>query len=102
MMRPTIYEEFDCLREKKLHRRRCEPSTVGTSFSCILKTHFKKISASQNKVLMVKFVINCMLNIQTQHKIIFIVKPGCDNSIFLAVPGWYSDNFCRVPDLVQT
>jgi hypothetical protein len=29
---------------------------------------FKKISASQNKVLMVKFVINCMLNIHTQHK----------------------------------
>jgi hypothetical protein len=29
---------------------------------------FLKISASQNKVLMVKFVINCMLNIHTQHK----------------------------------
>jgi hypothetical protein len=27
---------------------------------------------------------------------------GCDNSIFLAVPDWYSDNFCRVPGLVQT
>ena len=27
---------------------------------------------------------------------------GCDNSIFLAVPDWYSDNFCRVPELVQT
>jgi hypothetical protein len=25
-------------------------------------------SASQNTVLMMKFVINCMLNIQTQHK----------------------------------
>jgi hypothetical protein len=29
---------------------------------------FLKISAFQNKVLMVKFVIDCMLNIQTQHK----------------------------------
>ena len=35
---------------------------------------FKKISASQNKVLMVKFVINCMLNIQTQHRFFFNVK----------------------------
>jgi hypothetical protein len=62
-------------------RRRCEPSTAGTrvsyfkiwvseiAFPAFWEHIFKlKISASQNKVLMVKFVINCMLNIQTQRK----------------------------------
>ena len=29
---------------------------------------FKKIEASQNKVSIVKFVVNCTLNIQTQYK----------------------------------
>jgi hypothetical protein len=71
-MRPTIYEEFDCLREKHLHRWRCELSTASTSFSRILKTHLKKNSIIS--ILMVKFVINCMLNIQTQHKLLFNVK----------------------------
>jgi hypothetical protein len=31
-----------------------------------------------------------------------VTEPGYDNSIFLAVPGWYSNNFFRVLELVQT
>jgi hypothetical protein len=38
------------------------------AFSAFWEHILKKIPASQNKALMVKFVINCMLNIQTQHK----------------------------------
>ena len=69
----------------------CEQSTAGTSwlgglklgacpprkifnlgpeiaFPAFWEHILKKSRASQNKVLMLKFVKNCMLNIQTQHK----------------------------------
>ena len=40
--------------------------TFGKTFGDQILPHVS--SASQNTVLMMKFVINCMLNIQTQHK----------------------------------
>ena len=77
-------------------RRRCESSTASGGplleifkicFSEIafptFSEHIKKTSASQNNVLMVKFVINCMLNIQTQHKSNYFLSVRMKQSVWL-------------------
>jgi hypothetical protein len=46
--------------------------------------------------------IHNLLMANTPTHVIFLFQSGCDNSIFLAVPDWYSNNFCRVLELVQT
>jgi hypothetical protein len=45
--------------------------------------HIKKTSASQNNVLMVKLVINCMLNIQTQHKSNYFLSVRMKQTVWL-------------------
>jgi hypothetical protein len=68
-MRRTIYEEPDCLREKNCIAEHVSRVSQPQVFPAFWKYILKTISASQNKVSMVKFVINCMLNIQTKHKL---------------------------------